>query len=82
METIRISDELVVDMAPGGTIYGVELLNANERLRREDTRRLLVINEAPVSVPNCRLLLADETEGCHGDFLNEYETPYLTVSTT
>ena len=46
VETIRISDELVVDMAPDGTIYGVELLNANEQLRREDTGRLLVINEA------------------------------------
>ena len=46
METIRISDELVMDMAPDGTIYGVELLNVNEQLRREDTGRLLVINEA------------------------------------
>jgi uncharacterized protein YuzE len=48
VETIRISDELVVDMAPApdGTIYGIELLNANEQLRREDKGRLLVINEA------------------------------------
>ena len=46
VETIRISDELIVDMAPDGTIYGIELLNANEQLRREDTGRLLVINEA------------------------------------
>ncbi len=37
---------LVVHIAPEGTIYGIELLNANERLRREDTGRLLVINEA------------------------------------
>jgi uncharacterized protein YuzE len=46
VETIRISDESVVDMAPDGTIYGIELLNANEQLQREDTGRLLVINEA------------------------------------
>jgi len=46
VETVRISDELVVDMAPAGTIYGIELLNANEQLQREDTGRLLVINEA------------------------------------
>ena len=46
METIRISDELVVDMAPDGTIYGIELLNANDQLQCEDTGRLLVINEA------------------------------------
>ena len=30
VETIRISDELAVDMAPDGTIYGIELLNPNE----------------------------------------------------
>ena len=47
VETIRISDELVVDMAPDGTmIYGIELLNANEQLRRENGGKLLVINEA------------------------------------
>lgn len=46
VETIRISDELVVDMAPDGTIYGIELLNANEQLWREDTGKLLIINEA------------------------------------
>jgi len=46
VETIRISDELGVDMAPDGTIYGIELLNANEQLWREDTGTLLVINEA------------------------------------
>ncbi len=46
VETVRISDELVVDMAPDGTVYGIELLNANEQLWREDMGRLLVINEA------------------------------------
>ena len=46
VEAIRFSGELVVDVAPDGTIYGIELLNASEQLRREDTGRLLVINEA------------------------------------
>ena len=31
VETIRISEELAVDLAPDGTIYGIELLNANEQ---------------------------------------------------
>jgi hypothetical protein len=35
-----------VDLAPDGTVYGIELLNANDQLRREDIGRLLVINEA------------------------------------
>jgi uncharacterized protein YuzE len=46
VEAIRISDELVVDMASDGTIYGIELLNANVQLWHEDMGRLLVINEA------------------------------------
>jgi len=46
VESVRVSDELVVDMAPDGTIYGLELLNANEQLRRDDAGRLLVVNEA------------------------------------
>jgi uncharacterized protein YuzE len=45
-ESIRVSDELVVDMAPDGTVYGIELLNANEQLRRGDMGRFLVVNEA------------------------------------
>jgi len=46
VETVRISDELAVDLAPDGTVYGIELLNANDQLRRGDMGRLLVINEA------------------------------------
>jgi uncharacterized protein YuzE len=46
VESIRLSDELVVDMAPDGTVYGIELLNANEQLRREDIGELVVVNEA------------------------------------
>lgn len=46
VEAIRVSDELVVDIAPDGTIYGIELLNANEQLRGEDSGELVVINEA------------------------------------
>ncbi len=46
VETIHVSDELNVDLAPDGTIYGVELLNANEQLRGGDAGTLVVINEA------------------------------------
>ena len=45
VEAIRISEELIVDLAPDGTVYGIELLNANDQLRREDTG-IVVINEA------------------------------------
>lgn len=46
VETIRLSDELNVDLAPDGTVYGFELLNANEQLLRVDQGKLVVINEA------------------------------------
>ena len=46
VETVHVSDELNVDLAPHGTIYGIELLNANEQLRREDAGKLIVINES------------------------------------
>jgi uncharacterized protein YuzE len=46
VETIRISDELNVDIAPDGTVYGIELLNANQQLRAADGGALVVVNEA------------------------------------
>jgi uncharacterized protein YuzE len=46
VETIHVSDELNVDIAPDGTIYGVELLNANEQLRAGDQGALVIINAA------------------------------------
>ncbi len=46
VETIRISDSVNVDLAPDGTVYGIELLNANEQLRSGDDGKLVVINEA------------------------------------
>lgn len=46
VETIRVSDELNVDLAPDGTVYGIELLNANEQLLALDQGKLVVINEA------------------------------------
>ena len=46
VETIRISDELNVDLAPDGTVYGIELLHANDQLRRSDRGKVLVTNEA------------------------------------
>ena len=46
VETIQVSDELNVDIAPDGTIYGIELLNANQQLGAEHQGKLLVVNEA------------------------------------
>jgi uncharacterized protein YuzE len=46
IESIKVSDELTVDLAPDGTVYGIELLNANEQLRRGGMGKFLVVNDA------------------------------------
>ncbi len=46
VETIRISDEMNVDLAPDGTVYGIELLNANAQLGMGNGETLTVVNEA------------------------------------
>ena len=46
VEAIRLSEEVVVDIAPDGTVYGIELLNANDQFQREDGGELIVVNEA------------------------------------
>ena len=46
VETVRVSDELNVNMAPDGTVYGIELLNANAQLEAEDNGNLVVVNES------------------------------------
>ena len=46
VETIQLTDEINVDLAPDGTVYGIELLNANEQLRGEDAGNLVLVNEA------------------------------------
>ena len=43
---MRLSDEVIIDIAPDGSIYGIELLNANEQLRAADEGRLIVVDAA------------------------------------
>ena len=46
VDTVRVSDEMNVDIASDGTVYGIELLNANAQLEAEDGGNLVIINEA------------------------------------
>ena len=45
VETIRLSDELNIDMGPDGKVYGIELLNANHQLGADRLGKLIVVNE-------------------------------------
>jgi uncharacterized protein YuzE len=45
VETVRLSDEVNVDLAPDGTVYGIELLNANAQLHAADGGHFVVVDE-------------------------------------
>lgn len=38
--TIRVSNELSIDLAPEGSVYGIELLNTSQQLQSEPFREL------------------------------------------
>ena len=46
VETVQVCDAVNIDIAPDGTIYGIELLNANKQLRGDDGGQLVIVNEA------------------------------------
>lgn len=45
VETVRLSDEVNIDLAPDGTLYGIELLNAKAQLGSADGGQLIVVDE-------------------------------------
>jgi len=46
VETVRLSDEMNVDLSEDGTLYGIELLNANAQLRAADGGHFVLVDEA------------------------------------
>jgi uncharacterized protein YuzE len=42
VDTIRISDAMNIDIAPDGSVFGIELFNANEQLRSDGGKVVLV----------------------------------------
>ena len=46
VNSIKISEEMVIDISSDGTVYGIELLNAKEQLQDKKSLHLLFINEA------------------------------------
>ncbi|MHC5729675.1 MAG: DUF2283 domain-containing protein [Nostoc sp.] len=57
VETIQVSEEMNVDIAPDGTIYGIELLNANQQLGADEQVKVIVVNEALGESAKIKLLL-------------------------
>jgi uncharacterized protein YuzE len=46
VETIRISDEVNVDISPDGKVCGIELLNANEQLQIIEGGKFILTDES------------------------------------
>ncbi|MDH4199715.1 MAG: DUF2283 domain-containing protein [Spirochaetia bacterium] len=46
VETLKISDELCIDIASDGKVYGIELLNATEQLGMLQGKPFTFINES------------------------------------
>ncbi|NUM54079.1 MAG: DUF2283 domain-containing protein [Candidatus Hydrogenedentes bacterium] len=46
VETLTVSDELNIDIAEDGRVYGIELLNANEQLNADQLKTLEIVNQA------------------------------------
>jgi uncharacterized protein YuzE len=44
VNSIKISEEMVIDIADDGSVYGVELLNANEQLNNSHDGTIEFIN--------------------------------------
>jgi uncharacterized protein YuzE len=45
VETIKLGEALLIDLAPDGTVYGIEFLNANEQLT-QGIGRMRLFNQA------------------------------------
>lgn len=45
VETIKLSEAVNIDIAPDGTVFGIELLNANDQLQAEGGGRLIIENK-------------------------------------
>ncbi len=54
VESVRVSDDLNVDIAPDGSVYGIEFLNPNEQFRDAELGRLVfqtASGEREVEIP-------------------------------
>ena len=44
VETVRISDDINIDLTPNGTVQGIELLDANNQLKSTDGGQLVLVD--------------------------------------
>ncbi|MDP3897582.1 MAG: DUF2283 domain-containing protein [Mesorhizobium sp.] len=56
VETIKVSDDVLIDLSPDGSVFGIELLNANHQLMQGDGGRFVFVD--PVSGEETTLKVA------------------------
>lgn len=44
VNSIKISEDIILDVSPDGTLFGIELLNANDQLQSDDWKKLVLVN--------------------------------------
>ena len=47
VKTIRVTEDLLIDISADGSVFGIELLNANEQLTQADDGKFVFVD--PVS---------------------------------
>ncbi|MCZ7604991.1 MAG: DUF2283 domain-containing protein [Planctomycetota bacterium] len=55
VETISVSEDLNIDIAPDGTVYGIELLDAKRQLFSKDHGELVLEDENSGKVRSVKL---------------------------
>lgn len=55
VQTLHVSESVNIDMSPDGTIYGIELLNANEQLGKQAAKGYLSVDIAKSRKPKTNL---------------------------
>lgn len=45
VNSIKLSEDLIVDIAPDGSIYGIELLNVKDQMFGDNLKQILLLNE-------------------------------------
>ena len=46
VRTIEVTEDLNVDIAPDGSVYGIEFLDANRQLGTDRHGKLVIVNES------------------------------------
>lgn len=56
IKTIQVGEDLNIDLAPDGTVYGIEFLNAKEQLFTRDQGKFILSDEARGKLQEISLL--------------------------